>query len=460
MSEPTKVNEVSKPDKIDDTELYNRYNTDDVFNRVVIVGLLNLMNNKICYDQIFENTVIENVHVPCMYDFGSSDERFAQDNYTFFGASCFGEKKIDGKFDMLPRCAIRYTGSQIDSGNITNKGVRGYYMKNENGKLSSYTALLYSIPLTFNFECEMWVDNLDTAFKIEQSIRETFYKNRTYNVLFRGMKVGCCVGFPEQQTLAKTVNYAFDTERQIKLNFNLAVETYQPVFTEPMPSGTVINYIGVDLTYNALTKDTDKRLYIKLDEIEKGTIIPTGLPLMITWKCKSNVSEILTLSLSYIDETTGKEHQIATPLYNEGYYIWNVPQRISGYAQPDITYIPDETQHIEEKPIVRIVPDDNGNITEKSFNVVNPGRIVSRGGSIKAVLEYVNNSNGNVEISADTYSFNIKDKGLDPDKPVSIAEGKPPMKFKNSFKKLPITLKLTYPLDRSFYDKLEGLYIL
>lgn len=460
MSEPTKVNEVSKPDKIDDTELYNRYNTDDVFNRVVIVGLLNLMNNKICYDQIFENTVIENVHVPCMYDFGSSDERFAQDNYTFFGASCFGEKKIDGKFDMLPRCAIRYTGSQIDSGNITNKGVRGYYMKNENGKLSSYTALLYSIPLTFNFECEMWVDNLDTAFKIEQSIRETFYKNRTYNVLFRGMKVGCCVGFPEQQTLAKTVNYAFDTERQIKLNFNLAVETYQPVFTEPMPSGTVINYIGVDLTYNALTKDTDKRLYIKLDEIEKGTIIPTGLPLMITWKCKSNVSEILTLSLSYIDETTGKEHQIATPLYNEGYYIWNVPQRISGYAQPDITYIPDETQHIEEKPIVRIVPDDNGNITEKSFNVVNPGRIVSRGGSIKAVLEYVNNSNGNVEISADTYSFNIKDKGLDPDKPVSIAEGKPPMKFKNSFKKLPITLKLTYPLDRSFYDKIEGLYIL
>ena len=460
MSEPIKVNEVNKPDKIDDTELYNRYNTDDVFNRVVIVGLLNLMNNKICYDQIFENTVIENVHVPCMYDFGSSDERFAQDNYTFFGASCFGEKKIDGKFDMLPRCAIRYTGSQIDSGNITNKGVRGYYMKNENGKLSSYTALLYSIPLTFNFECEMWVDNLDTAFKIEQSIRETFYKNRTYNVLFRGMKVGCCVGFPEQQTLAKTVNYAFDTERQIKLNFNLAVETYQPVFTEPMPSGTVINYIGVDLTYNTLAKDTDKRLYIKLDEIEKGTIIPTGLPLMITWKCKSNVSEILTLSLSYIDETTGKEHQIATPLYNEGYYIWNVPQRISGYAQPDITYIPDETQHIEEKPIVRIVPDDNGNITEKSFNVVNPGRIVSRGGSIKAVLEYVNNSNGNVEISADTYSFNIKDKGLDPDNPVSIAEGKPPMKFKNSFKKLPITLKLTYPLDRSFYDKIEGLYIL
>lgn len=460
MSEPIKANDANKLNKIDDTELYNRYNTDDVFNRVVIVGLLNLMNNRIRYDQIYENTVIENVNVPCMYDFGSSDERFAQDNYTFFGASCFGEKKIDGKFDMLPRCALRYTGSQIDSGNITNKGVRGYYMKNENGKLSSYTALLYSIPLTFNFECEMWIDNLDTAFKIEQSIREVFYKNRTYNVLFRGMKVGCCVGFPEQHTLTKTLNYSFDSERQIKLNFNLAVETYQPVFTEPMPSGTVIHYIGTDITYNALSRNADKKLYIKLDEIERGTIIPTGLPIMITWKFKSNVSEMLTLSLSYIDGTDGKEHQIATPLYNEGYYIWNVPQRISGYVQPDITYIPDETQHIEEKPIIRIVPDDDGNITESSFTVINPGRIVSDTGTMQAVLEYVNNSNGNVEISSGVYSFNIKDKGIDRDNPVNIAEGRNPMKFKNSFKKLPITLKLTYPLDRSFYDKIEGLYIL
>lgn len=455
-----KSNEVGKLNKIDETELYNRYNTDDVFNRVVIVGLLNLMNNKICYDQIYENTVIENVHVPCMYDFGSSDERFAQDNYTFFGASCFGEKKIDGKFDMLPRCAVRYTGSQIDSGNITNKGVRGFYMKNENGKLSSYTALLYSIPLTFNFECEMWIDNIDTAFKIEQSIREIFYKNRTYNVLYRGMKVGCCVGFPEQHTLTKTVSYAFDSERQIKLNFNLAVETYQPVFTEPLPAATKINYIGVDITYGSLSKDADKKLYIKLDNIEKGTIIPTGLPLMVTWQYSSNVSEMLTLSLSYIDETTGKEHQIATPLYNEGYYIWNVPQRISGYVQPDITFLPDETQLVEEPPVIRIVPDKDGFITKSSFSVVNPGRIISDTSVIKAVIEYVNSGNGNVELSADNYEFNIKDKGIDPNNPVNIKDERHCLKFKNEFKKLPISLKLTYPLDRKFYDKIEGLYIL
>jgi hypothetical protein len=449
-----------KGNTLDKTELYNRYNTDDVFNRVVIAGLLNLMNNKIHYDQIFENTVIEDVHVPCMYDFGSSDERFAQDNYTFFGAACFGEKKIDGKFDMLPRCAIRYTGSQIDSNNITNKGIRGTYMKNENGKLSSYSALLYSIPLTFNFECEMWIDNLDTAFKIEQSLREVFYKNRTYNVLFRGTKIGCCVGFPETTNLTKTMQYAFDSERMIKLNFNLVVETYQPVFTEPMPAGTIINYFGVDITYNSLSRDADKDIYIKLDDIPRGTVLPTGLPIMITWQSKSNVSELLTLSLSYIDQITGKEHQIATPLYNEGYYMWTIPQRISNYMQPMITYLPDDSQRIEESPIIRIVPEKDGTIKETSFSVISPGRIISDSSTMHILLEYTNSKNGNVEMCDTTYMINIDKGGVNMQNPVSIVNGMPYMKYKNNFEKLPISLKLTYPLDRTFYDQIDGLYIL
>jgi phosphopantetheinyl transferase (holo-ACP synthase) len=115
-------------------QLYERYNTDDVFNRVVIIGLLDLLNHKLKYDQVWDDNVVEEVVVPFMYDFGSSDERFAQDNYTFFGTTCFNEKKITGKFDMLPRGAIKYTGSAIDSGNITNRFIKGTFLKNENGK--------------------------------------------------------------------------------------------------------------------------------------------------------------------------------------------------------------------------------------------------------------------------------------------------------------------------------------
>ena len=39
-------------------QLYERYNTDDVFNRVVIIGLLDLLNNKLKYDQILDDNVV------------------------------------------------------------------------------------------------------------------------------------------------------------------------------------------------------------------------------------------------------------------------------------------------------------------------------------------------------------------------------------------------------------------
>ena len=50
--------------------------------------------------------------------------------------------------------------------------------------------------------------------------------------------------------------------------------------------------------------------------------------------------------------------------------------------------------------------------------------------------------------------------GVDPDNPVSVMPGKQYMKFKNKCEKLPITLKLSYPLDREIYDKIENLFIL
>ena len=67
---------------------------------------------------------------------------------------------IDGKFDMLPRGAVKYTGSQIDASNMTHRFIQGRFLKNENGKLTSYVANMMSIPLTFNFEIEMWIDNI------------------------------------------------------------------------------------------------------------------------------------------------------------------------------------------------------------------------------------------------------------------------------------------------------------
>lgn len=441
-------------DTPDMNELYARYNVDDVFNRVVIVGLLNLLNNEISYEQIYETNIVETVNVPFMYDFGSSDERFAQDNYTFFGTACFGKKKIDGKFDMLPRGAVRYTGSQIDSANFTNRFVKGTYLKNENGKLTSYVSFLTSIPLTLSFECELWIDNMISAFKIEQSLRDTFYKNKTYYVLFRGMKIGCRVGFPEQSPIEKTTEYSFDAERRIKMTFSLAVETYQPAWDETMSmeANKKIERIAYDTT---LMGSPDKLMDIKFKDFDTSLVYPSGSNVMFEWVSKSNVSDMCTVLLYYIDEN-GIKHNIDTPIFNQKTFNWHIPEGFSDYIQPTITY----DAEVLQEPIIKLIPHD-GKFTFDSFVVLDPGlfNVSNAIQEVKLTLEYVDKK-GKLHVSSadDGFIMKLSSRKIDINEPVVQVD--PNFTYINKYTPRKISLQIEYPLDRTISDKIDNILII
>ena len=446
-------------------ELYSRYNVDDVFNRVVIIGLLNLLNNEITYEQIYDDNVVETVQVPFMYDFGSSDERFAQDNYTFFGTNCFGKKKIDGKFDMFPRGALRYTGSQIDNSNFTNRFVKGTYLKNENGKLTTYMSFLSSIPLTLNFECEMWMDNIISAFKIEQSIRDTFYKNRTFNVLFKGMKVGCRVGFPDSHNIEKTTEYSFDAERKIKMTFSLAVEAYQPKWDETMSiqADKRIERIAYDTT---LMGSPNRLMSIKFKNFDNSSIIPAGTNVLVEWTSLSNVSDMCTVLLYYIDEN-GEKHNLDTPIFNQKTYNWHIPEGFTDYIQPTINYdLP-----VIKMPDIKLIPNADGKFDADSFIVIDPGLfdVDDSVEYVKITLDYLNKTTNTVEMSEtrdedsegnplDPFYLNIKSRKIDVKNPVAQIDTN--FTFKNAINPRRISLQIEYPLDTSINDRIDNILIL
>lgn len=436
--------------------LYSRYNTDDVFNRSVIGGLLFLMNNKVTYEQIYQDNVVETVHVPCVFNFAFGyDERFLQDNFTFFGQSCFGGNLIDGKFDMLPRMAITYTGSQIEAGSITNRFIKGKYLRNENGRLVSYESYLYAMPLTFNFSVECWIDNMITAFKIEEAIRATFYKNKTYNVVYRGMKIGCCVGFPEQNSIAtQTMQYQFsDTDRIIKINFNLSVETYQPVFDDSIAieAGNQIEFVGWDVKLPG----PEPKMSLKFTNISSGDRLVSGTTNLIEWESRSNVSDMCTVVLSYI-MPDGTEQKVTEMDYNQNHYYWLVPQSVSKFKQPLITLISSDTLTVVKQPDIKIAPNTDGTVDENSFLVLDAGEFSGADGSVNSTIEYIDEC-GNVIISV-SYLFNIVNGQLSLDTPVTIVGC--PLVFANTDFYNRISLKLTYPLDQSIFDQIDNVLII
>ncbi len=452
------------------TTLYQRYNYDNVFNRSVIAGLLYLLNHKLTYEQVWDDNTVENVTIPFAYNFAhAKDQRFAQDNYTFFGRECFSDKLIDGKFDMCPRFVMTYTGSQIESSNITNRFVKGTYMKDENGVLVSYTAFMYSIPLTLNFEFEGWIDTLETAFKIEQEIRNTFYKNQTFNVLYKGMKIGCRAGFPETYTLTdKTVSYSFESESQlIKMSFSLAVEAYQPCFDESqsIQSDKKIEYFGFDPTvYNNHIISENKKIELHLHQIDTSKYYVAGQTIEISWDVISTSSDVYTILLYYIT-SDGDKHIIDCSLRQHNFFDWTIPETISNFKQPKILFYDNDGINIKKDPKVVVIPESTGYVNSGCFCILDPGEFTNDG-YVQVSCEYIDASS-NIKIH-DCYIGEVsKDKGLkqiyyykDLSDEMFVITNPKRLKYKKGDFGTEITIGIAYPQNTEIKDEIHKLLII
>lgn len=462
--------------------LYQRYNTDNVFNRSVIAGLLYLLNHKITYEQTWQDNITENVTVPFAYNFAhAKDQRFAQDNYTFFGRECFSDKFIDGKFDMLPRFALTYTGSGIDAQNITNRFIKAKHQVVKDGKIESYTAFLYSIPLTLNFELEGWIDNYDTAFKIEQKIYETFYKNQTFRVLYKGMPINCCAGFPESIAAGeKVVSYSFEQENQLKMNFNIAVECYYPSFDESrsIPSENVIENIAFDVTHLSANIDSsimfnvnidhDFSRMVKLKLHPLDSVYTAGSDMEISWDSESNTSEVCTVILYYVTDGDDK-HIIDIPVISRGSYTWKIPETLSKITQPAITFIStNEEMEIIEQPSVVVRADIDGRVTEGCFTIVNHGKF-SREGYVQVSCESMKDGNykihdgyiGRVNSSCMLEGISLyRDvEYMVPQEYRFVPMNNEPFSYDIESVATPITVGISYPLDKQFFDEIHNILI-
>ena len=390
--------------------LYNSYNNEDILVRGVIAGMLNVLNNNIKYNQIWSNEDKEEISVPWFYN-QSGDERFMQDFYTHY-FDCDFPKPVDGNFDRIPRGEITYAGSTIDSNRITNRFVQGRYLKEIDGQLQSYISHLYSIPLTVNFDCELWIDNLVSALKIEQAIRQTFYKTVTFYSYYKGLRLGCTSGFSESDILEKNINYSFEEENKIKLTFNIEVEAYEPVFdpTTEMKAGDYMKGIGYRM-YDNHEKNDGK---ITITSPSASITVPKGHPLWITWTYTKEAGIINKIDTYWLNTGSNEWNIIERGVPNNEFFIWNIPDDFTDFKTPNIIWEETSNVKISREPIVSIVPVDTSTIDASSFSIVDGGYFMTPGidASISIILE-MKDDNNNISQSADgEIYFNINNYEL------------------------------------------------
>ncbi len=204
----------------------HKYNNADTIIRGCIVGLVNEMNNRIHYQNVWSDEDSRLVRVPFFYAM-SGDERFLQDYFSDW-SDCAPDF-IEGNYDGVPRGTVFLSGVSVLGSNLTSRFVRGYYNKEVEGELKRYNSYINSIPLQLNFNAEILVDTSIDSFKIVESIVAVFYKTLVYNVAFKGFRVPTQAGFPEGFDLGKQFEFTYGVTDRQKITFDLEVQTYLPL---------------------------------------------------------------------------------------------------------------------------------------------------------------------------------------------------------------------------------------
>lgn len=299
----------------------HKFNTDNVHARAVIVGLVNLLNSKIQYDNIYSDTEFSTVTVPFYYNFGG-DERFLQDYFLEWN-DCITPQMADGNVDPIPRGIVTLESSTINTNQLTNRFVRANYVKQVGNEVLSYNSFLNSIPLTMNFAVVIAADTALDAFKIQQSVLEIFYKTQVFSVEFKGFRVPCQVGFPEDQGIEKTFEFTYQGETDIRFNVALQLDTYFPVTdkTTERFNGNRMNYPGgPNIEWSMDEKYLIPRFLFR-SPMHEETYFSAGT-LTFEW---GNTGPITRVNLYYRIVGSTDWVPIVKNYQNTGVYVWDIP---------------------------------------------------------------------------------------------------------------------------------------
>ena len=210
----------------------HKYNKNDIFNRSIIGGLINFLNNKIFFINELGDDKQDIIQVPFYFRM-AGDERMLQDKFLNWDECT--SKKLEGNYDKIPKGVVSLTSSSVDTSSITQRFIRGSYTREVNGQLETFSANINPIPYIFSFNIEIKTDTFTDVSKIQQSLIESFFRTNVYNVLFKGFMLSCQFAWPEENSASMETEYTFpaDGQQNYVIEIGIEVHTYYPIVDAP-----------------------------------------------------------------------------------------------------------------------------------------------------------------------------------------------------------------------------------
>lgn len=260
------------------SKFLGKYNSDDVYFRAVIAALLNFISEKIQIWNVQEGQEVV-YNVPFYYNAGG-DERFMQDIFQQHTLNdCIVNPVIEGNTDIIPRGHITLSGITVEASSLSNRFVRGNWIKEEGDEIVTYNSPMNIIPLTLNFDCLVKVDGILMSFKLIQRIIETFYKRGMIEFLWKGIPLKAYVGFPEDNSFEHIHEFAFGDDTINKITFNIEVQTQIPVMdmTQTFKESNSIESFTLKTSIGKIwpDRDMDGQNIYESDDVDNSNRVTT-----------------------------------------------------------------------------------------------------------------------------------------------------------------------------------------
>lgn len=228
-------------------------NTDDVFFRTVMIGVLNLLNHSIVLKVTSNETDVPTDYKIPFYFSQGGDERYMQDFYTSW-FECV-PTTADGNYDKVPIGLVSLQDIGINAANLDSRFSHGERTKEEDGEIKQYYSNIMLVPIALTFNVVIKIDTWLHALIVAQKVIEAFWKAQAFGVQYDGGRAECQIGFPDSMDAitSKLINYSYPgIQEPLSLTFILELETYMPIYdsTTEQFAGDRIEFFGlnVDLT--------------------------------------------------------------------------------------------------------------------------------------------------------------------------------------------------------------------
>lgn len=268
-------------------DFLEKFNTDDVFFRGIILGILTKLNDSITYTQTGTDQVRRQVYIPFFYSM-VGDEPFLQDFYLSY-EDCDGKPAFaEGNYDVVPRGILELTNISIDSSSSTSKFVRGSYVKevvkDSGSEMVTFSAYLNPIPLRIQIAAKIKVDTTLDAFKVQQNVIELLYKRFVYYFAYKNVRIPVQVTLPDtppdKQPNNFTMSYGSQRGEAITLSFTMDLETYLPQFdlsTERFRGNLMQDGIRLNVEFGTVPEDNSTIIKgLGIYDIQKDITGATG----------------------------------------------------------------------------------------------------------------------------------------------------------------------------------------